>query len=352
MIAAANVVVVVAGLLSAAPDVSGFQKLPADPAPKEITRGAHYWIGNEDRLDVFYDDVKDKGGVHIGVGAEQNWLLAGWSKPQVIVMMDFDQSIVDLHRVYLVAFAKAATKEEFKALWLDKSRKGLREGVIETLPKTERAGALEALNVARWSIERRFAKLETQMAAKGLQTFLTDDAQYATVRELVTSGHAFAVRGDLTATKTVKAIGAAATTAGLPVRTLYLSNAEQYFMYKKDTRENFASLPFDDDSVVMRTHGWTSLPWLKDGNSYHYGVQSGPSFRAFVNDPLVWASRQILLWAPADTEKGTSKLTSTSPSETKAAYEARAAQDKAARLAAAKSKPKPTPPSEPPPGTP
>ncbi|MDP2340692.1 MAG: hypothetical protein Q8O67_07030 [Deltaproteobacteria bacterium] len=330
-----------------APDLSGFQKLPADPPPAEITRGAHYWIGNEDRLDVFYDDVKDKGGVHVGVGAEQNWLLAGWSKPQVIVMMDFDQSIVDLHRVYLVAFAKAATKEEFKALWLDKSRKGLREGIIATVAKADRPGALEALNVARWSIERRFARLETQMAAKGLTSFLTDDAQYAVLRELVTSGRAFTVRGDLTATRTMRAIAAAASTAALPIRTLYLSNAEQYFMYKKDTRANFASLPFDDESVVMRTHGWVSLPWLKDGNSYHYGVQSGPSFKAFAADPLVWASRQILQWAPADTEKGTSKLTSTSPAEVKAAFEVRAAEEKAAKLAKAKeARPKPKPKAE------
>ncbi len=341
-----NVVVVVAGLASLSPpapllppgpNLSGFASLPADPAPAEITRGAHYWIGNEDRLDVFYDDVKDKGGVHVGVGAEQNWLLAGWSKPRVVVLMDFDQAIVDLQHVYLVAFAKAATKEEFKALWLDKSRKGLREGVL-ALPVGVRTGALEALKVARWNIERRFARLETQMGAKGLTFFLTDDAQYAYLRELVTSGRAFAVRGDLTANQTMKAIAAAAVTAALPIRTLYLSNAEQYFMYKKSTRENFASLPFDGDSVVLRTHGWVSLPYLKDGNSYHYGVQSGLSFQAFAKDPLVWASRQILLWAPADTEKGTSKLTSTSPAETKAAFEARVAAEKAGKTKAVKPK--------------
>lgn len=338
-------------------DLSGFQKLPADPEPAEITRGSHYWIGNEDRLDLFADDVKDKGGVHVGVGAEQNWILAGWSKPSVVVLMDFDQAIVDLHHVHLVAFAQAATKEEWKALWLDKNRKGLRAGVIATWPKGPvRAGALNALDVARWSIERRLAKLETQMGARGLAWFLSDDAQYAALRALVTSGRAFAVRGDLTANKTMAAIGAAAKTAGLPVRTLYLSNAEQYFMYKKQARQNFKSLPFDDDSVVLRTHGWASLPWAKDGNSYHYGVQTGPSFVAFLDDASVWSSRQMLLWAPSDSEKGASKLTSTSPAEMKAAYEARAAGEKAEKLAKwkelQKKKPKttsaPAPASEPP----
>lgn len=318
----------------AAPDLSGFESLPADPEPKELTRGSHYWIGNEDRMDVFYDDVKDKGGVHIGVGAEQNWLLAGWSKPQVAVMMDFDQSIVDLQRVYFVAFATAATKEEFKALWLDKTRAGLRAGVMQLPKGLVRSGAIEALKVSRWSIERRFAKLEEQMTARGLSCFLNDDAQYAWLHELVTTGRAFSVRGDLTANKTVQAIAAAAKKAALPVRTLYLSNAEQYFMYKKSTRENFASLPFDDDSVVLRTHGWVSLSYAKDGNSYHYGVQSGPSFKAFAADPLVWASRQILLWAPADSEKGTSKETSKSPAAAKASWEARVTAGKAAKASA------------------
>ena len=148
----------------AAADLGGFRVLPEDPPPAEITRGSHYWIGNEDRLDVFYDDVsKDavKGGVHMGVGAEQNWMFIGWSKPEVAVMFDFDQAIVDLHRVYFVAFAAAATKEEFKALWLDKSRKGLRAGVIATYPKglclwrPRRRGVVALERAARWPLRLR-----------------------------------------------------------------------------------------------------------------------------------------------------------------------------------------------------
>lgn len=328
------------------PDLSGFQKLPADPPPAEITRGAHYWIGNEDRMDIFADDVKDKGGVHVGVGAEQNWLLVGWSKPQVAVMMDFDQSIVDLQRVYFVAFNKATTKEEFKALWLDKTRQGLRDGVKAAYEGVDRQGALAALDVARWSIERRFQKLETQMAAKGLPWFLVDDAQYKACRDLVVGGRAFAVRGDLTAAKTMQAIGAAANTAGLKVRTLYLSNAEQYFMYKKQVRANYKALPFDDQSVVLRTHGWRSLKWAQDGNSYHYGVQSGPSFHAFVDSPLIWDARQILLWAPEDGEKGVSKQTSTDVAAAKADYEARLAVEKAEKAAQLKTKKPKTPPEK------
>ncbi len=338
MIASAALALVVVVVAADGPDLSGFQKLPADPPPAEITRGAHYWIGNEDRMDIFADDAKDRGGVHVGVGAEQNWLLVGWSKPEIAVMMDFDQSIVDLQRVYFVAFQLATTKEEFKALWLDKTRKGLRDGVKAAYDGVDEKGALAALDVARWSIERRFAKLETQLAARGLPWFLTDDAQYKTCHDLVVGGRAFAVRGDLTANKTLTAIGAAATTAGLKVRTLYLSNAEQYFMYKKQVRANYKALPVDDKTVVMRTHGWRSLAWAKDGNSYHYNVQTGPSLHAFVDSSLVWDARQMLLWAPEDGEKGVSRLDSVDVAAVKAAYEARLAEQKKEKAAALSTK--------------
>jgi hypothetical protein len=317
-----HVLAVLAFVMVQTPDLSEFSTLPADPAPEALTRDSHYWVGNEHRLDLFANDVVGKKGVHIGVGAEQNWLLCGWSLCDVLVLMDFDEAITDLHRVYIAAFATAATKEEFLALWLDKKRTGLRAAVKARYEGTLRTQALAALDVARWSIERRFEALRTQLAAKGLTTFFTDDAAYAHLRGLVQRGRVFTVRGDLTANRTVAAIGAATKKAGLVVSTLYLSNAEQYFRYDADFRRNIESLPFDTQSVVLRTHGWNTLRYAKDGNSYHYGIQSGLSFQAFVAERAVTSSKDVLLWAPEYTEKGCSRQTSQAPLEAKAAYEA------------------------------
>jgi hypothetical protein len=335
------------------PDLSAFATLERDPPPAEITRGAHYWIGNEDRLDLFHAAVKDKGGVHMGVGAEQNWLLCGWSRCEVAVLMDFDQSIVDLQRVYFAAFAAAETKEAFLALWLDKRRTGLREAINARYTGAERKGAIAALDVARWNVERRFKILETQMKAAGLTTFYTDDADYAHVRGVVVGGRAFAVRGDLTATKAVKSIAAAVDKAGMKVRTLYLSNAEQYFGYSKQVRENYLALPMDDASVVVRTHGWNTLRYAKNGNQYHYGIQSGPSLKAFMADKLVTSSRVLLQWAPQHLEKGCSLQTSTSAAEAKATYEAERKQKKVVPKVKAKAPTKtPEAPAPPPPEAP
>ena len=54
------------------PDLAAFASLPADPAPPELVRGLHYWISNENDLALFHDAVKDKGGVYVGVGSDQN----------------------------------------------------------------------------------------------------------------------------------------------------------------------------------------------------------------------------------------------------------------------------------------
>ena len=310
-----------------------FAALPKDPEPAAITRGQHYWIGNEDRLDLFYTAIKDKGGIHMGVGAEQNWLLCGWSRCRVAVFMDFDQAIVDLHHVYIAAFATAPTRAAFLKLWLDKKRKDLRAAVITRYSGAQALGALKALDVARWSVERRFGRLTTQTAAHGLPSFLTSDADYAWLHELARDGRAFAVRGDLTAKKTVLAIAAAATTAALPVRSLYMSNAEQYFTYNKQTRMNLSSLPMDDESVVLRTHGSNALGYAAAGNAYHYGVQTGPSFKAFVAEPTVTSSHQILQWAAVGSEPGTSTMTSTTPKAARSAW--------LATKPATKKKPKP-----------
>lgn len=316
-----------------APGLEAFGALPADPEPEEITRGQHYWIGNEDRLDIFHEAIAQKGGIHLGVGAEQNYILCGWSRCEVLVLMDFDQAIVDLHRVYRLAFQAAATKEDFKAIWLDKNRRVLRAAIRSELKGKERIGAQKALDVARWSIERRFAKLETQMAAHKLPFFLDDDDTYAWLRALVMEGKVFAVRGDLTAKRTVQAIGAAATASKKTFGSIYLSNAEQYFQYKQQTRSNFQSLPMAANSVVLRTHGWNTLRYAKGGNSYHYGVQTGPSFTALAGDKTVWSSRQILQWATPGAEKGTSTMDATDGAVAKEAFKAREKERLAARKA-------------------
>ena len=64
------------------PDLSGFDALEADEAPEEITRNSHYVISNELNHHLFRPHVQDLGGVLVGVGSDQLYLIAGWMKPR------------------------------------------------------------------------------------------------------------------------------------------------------------------------------------------------------------------------------------------------------------------------------
>jgi len=291
------------------PTLAAFANLPADPAPEELVRGNHYWISNENELHLFHDAVKDKGGVYVGVGSDQNYLLGAWARAEVLVLMDFDQSIVDLHRVYRVIFRAAETPADFLRLWRNESRAEVRRLIQEGYadPK-ERAGALRAYGTARWAVDRRLKRVVEQMKKAPLPSFVVDADDYAHIRRLFLEDKVFMVRGDLTAQRTVSAVGRAVARSGMKVGVLYLSNAEQYFPYDARYRSNIRELPMDEHSVVVRTSGQRGISHVK-GTYYHYNTQSGASFVSWLGDAKTRDVRTMLRYAPsAGTVYGVSRL--------------------------------------------
>ncbi|MBL4634055.1 MAG: hypothetical protein JKY56_09285 [Kofleriaceae bacterium] len=288
--------------------LSLFETLPSDRPPDQITKNSHYWISNEMRLDLFHDSVKDRGGVYIGVGSDQNYLLAGWAKSEVLVLMDFDRKIVDLHRVYNVAFRAATNKAEFLELWEESSSKELQELIKQGYSdkKTQKA-ALNAHRAARKYISTRFRKVIRLMKKSNLPSFLTDDSQYDYIRGLFLNDKVFMVAGDLTADVTVKAIAKAIEGANMHVGVLYLSNAEQYFSFRSGFSDNMLSLPSNKDSLVVRTNSWRYLSWV-EGTEYHYNVQPLDNFKLFLKAKTVRDSGRMLHQATPDAILGVSHL--------------------------------------------
>lgn len=298
---------------------SSFANLPADPAPPELVRGLHYWISNEDNLELFHDAVKDKGGVYVGVGTDQNYLLGAWARAEGLVLLDFDQSVVDLHRVYRVIFLAAETPEAFLQLWRKQSRPELRRLIREGYSdKRQQAGALLALNTARGAVERRLGRVIAQMAKANQPSFLTDAGQYSHLRRLFQEDKVSMVRGDLTARRTMKALGEALSESGKTVGVLYLSNAEQYFPYGAQYRKNMRGLALTENSVVLRTSGERGIPHVK-GTHYHYNTQTGANFVAWLDDTKTRKSVTMLRFAAAEgTVRGRSRL-DTAPAEAREA---------------------------------
>lgn len=255
-----------------------FTAIPPDPEPKQLTNDKHYLISNEAHLDLWANAIRDRGGLYAGVGTDQNYVLMGWARPRVAVLFDFDQVVVNLQLVYGAFFRAADTPAAFVALW-DPTHPGRVAGreAIEAAygPGPDRRRALRAWRRARRLVFKRLRRSAKRYAKAGLATFLDDQEQYDSVRRLITEGRVFAVRGDLLASKTVRALADACREARVPVRVFYLSNTEMYFNYVRGFRPNMLALPFDERSVVLRT-----LP-VKPAD-YRYMVQPGLNFQAWL----------------------------------------------------------------------
>jgi len=268
---------------SSGPDVSAFKSLEKDPRPKNITRDAHYVVSNENHHWLWHEEVsKLSGGVVSGVGSDQMYLLAGWAKAEVLVPMDFDQVIVDLHYVYGVMFKEAKTPDELIGLW--KKDKATKKKVEELLKaaygsdpgRLERAKQAHRLGVRL--IKSRLERTARRMKKKNVPSVWTDQGQYDFVRRLWTDGRVFPIRGDLTASKAMRSIAKATTDSGLKMSVFYTSNAEQYFNWNKDFRENVLGLPYSDNGLFLRT--------FPDGQrSYYYYLQTGKNFQKWVARP-------------------------------------------------------------------
>ena len=246
-----------------------------------LTNGKHYYASNERDLHLFADDVVDRGGLIVAVAADPGYILAAWADADALILVDLDPAIADLHRIYAAFFTAADDIDEFRRLWREEGADTAHELIVSAAePRGDADTLLAIYDEARPSIARRFVDLERRMAANDRPWLLSDESLYTRVSEMVRGGRVYAFRGDLTRTGIVSDLGRWLDEAELDVSLLYLSNAEQYFMYKQDFRDNILAVPLAEESLVLRT-----LPGRPAG--FEYIVQDGADFQARLADPKV-----------------------------------------------------------------
>ncbi len=274
----------------AAPDPFGplarkLRRLTPDPAPEHTTNDKHYLVSNERRHDLFRPELDETGGVMLGVGSDQSYVMAPWAKTELLVIVDFDQKVVDLHSVHGALMAASPTVEEFRRLWspegMDDAHAVLREGFSGST-RTER---LELYDQAQEWVDKRLRRLAKRYEELGVHSYLDTPEQYQYVVDLHARGRVVALRGDWTQDGVLREVSETLEAHGQPVKVLYLSNIEQYFSYRKPFKQNMRQLPFDD-TVVLRT-----LPGRPAG--FHYILQSGEDFKAWMRAPKVWSVYRI-----------------------------------------------------------
>lgn len=274
--------------------VKAFASIAPDPKPKQLAANSHFVISDEKRHDLYREPIAGIGGLLTGVGTDQLYLMAGWARPEVLVPLDFDQVVVDLHKVYRIAFLESADPEAFFDFWRKERVDEVHALIDRYYPDpAENAALRKAYKISRGLVIGKLGA--TRKLAKKLKfaSFLDDAEQYGWIVGLFRSNRVFPIRGDLTGTSAMRGLAEAARAAGVTVRVLSLSNAELYFDYVQSFRDNVKALPVDDRSLVLRTAS-LGPEWAAEVDGrYHYSVQRVQDFNVWLEDPKVKTYRAI-----------------------------------------------------------
>lgn len=266
--------------------------IAADPPPPKLASNTHYMVSNEDRPQVFRDVVANRGGVYVGVGSEQNWILGAWSRAEFMFLMDFDDWVVDINEVHGLVIEHAKTPDEVVELWApghaDEVKGWIKERAGDAAVAEKR---LKVFDKGRPQVYYRLNWLKNRPPKQQMPFFANDQAELDHVKKLWSNKRVRIVRGDLTASGTLKTFGDVARKAGWTVRVLYMSNAEFYFDYGAGGfRDNLKNLPYDDKSVVIHTQPENRTDYIyvyQDAKAYLPWIAKTKNFRDLLNDAKI-----------------------------------------------------------------
>jgi len=274
-------------LFLSSPEDSPAEKLMAT---EERLEGRHYVTCDEWNLHLFEPKIRNLAGGFVGVGTDQVYLFLGWQRPHLAWLFDYDPWVVHLHRAYLLFFEKASTPEEFMGFFEKKVRKQTMKLLKERYG--DRKDVRELVRVFKFNrdtIQRRLVRVARKLRKAKVPCYLTDQETYDFVRNLILAGRVRPMVGDLLADKGLTGIAAAARELGVPVRVLYMSNAEGYWRYGRQFRANMATLYFDERSLIVRT---VAAKWTN--GDYRYNLQSALNFRVWLEKEWVKSFKQIV----------------------------------------------------------
>lgn len=266
-----------------------------------INTPEHYVKTNERRHDVWFPYIADKRGIYVGVAADQNYTLMAVAKAEFAFLIDLDWRVTELHRCYEVLIEASETPQQLHERFAEKNVESsvqlLEAGLADLEPELRRQ-AIISWKAARETV---YLHLENVIARDqdGQNTsWLSNPDYYAHVRKLYQSDRIRMLVGDLTGPKTVQTVAAAAKGLGLPVKLLYLSNAEEYYDYTTQYRSNIGALPIADDSVVLRTI--YSKKWVHADALWNYQVQPLADYQARLTDKKNGGRNAMLRYAESD----------------------------------------------------
>lgn len=293
-----------------------FKSLRSDPDPDQLVRDAHYWVSNENAQYVWYPYIKDMGGVLSGVGTDQVYLLAAWSNASLVIPMDFDKQIRNLHFAYGAAFLASENIEEFRTYWKSENADKMKAALEKYFP-SEAEVAMKAWKHGVKEVNGRFNRVvkkyrnlpsqlkelaetdakqygdNAKIFTKEIPTFITDETLYKRIRTLWQNHRVYPLCGDLTGDTAMTDIGKALKDSGMEMMILYPSNAEHYFEYDANFRRNIIDMPFNDKGLILRTRQMKFLG-LAENEDYHYNMQTARNFKVWLKTTNIKEQKEML----------------------------------------------------------
>ena len=246
----------------------------------------HYVKSNESRHDVWFPYIDALGGAYVGVGADQNYTLIARARSELVFILDIDERVTQTHTAYEVLIEASDSGDELVARFAPEATEetvALLEAALVDRPTSERVGVVRSYKRSRETLRRHLDRVRTRSRDGRPTSWLSDPQLYDWIRRLFQADRVRNLPGDLTGESTMRTIAAAAQQLGVPVRVLYLSNAEEYFKYFHGSyRENVRAMTGDERSVVLRT--LYSDEWVHADSLWNYQVQPLLHFQAQLGD--------------------------------------------------------------------
>lgn len=252
---------------------------------KPQTRGRHYYKTNESRHDLFRPYVAGVRGGYIGIASSQNYNMMAWARAEFAWLLDFDDGIQDIHFIHRAFILHAPNTESFLNHWNSTHRQksmALLRNVYKDHPQKQRI--VRIFERFQQPMHQHLMERYRGPLSKTYPNWLSHPPSYRYIRRMYQTHRIRILFGDLLGTKTLQGIGTVARQSNMPIRVLYLSNAEEWFSYRPSFRQNIQALPFDKHSVVIRTM-WEKEFQPRSSDDWQYNVQQGLHFQKILSHP-------------------------------------------------------------------
>ena len=254
-----------------------FWSVPEEALDRPPIDERHYVQSNEPEHDDWFLFVDGVGGGYLGVGSDQNYTLLAHARSEFVWLMDYDVVVTQAHRIFRALILASESPEAFLGRW-ERREAGTTTRLLEESCAGD-ADVRELVDLyldAVPSVRSYFRRVAARNVEGYPSSWLADPALYRYVRRMFETDRIRIVKGDLLGETLLAGIVAAQERLGVPMRVVYLSNAEQYFLYDDSFRAAFRSMPYDAASVILRT---VSRPHpVYPRNVWHYQVEPAAHF--------------------------------------------------------------------------